>query len=189
MIQEYFNIYKKTAAILFATAVFFSCQDNYDDIKRMQRVFIAPAGIATDLNLKQTDSGVVTLNLISQKMLDYSNKEFAHTIFPEGMELHWFDTKNNNQETIIKSDYAIRYDKTDLIDLRGNVSIITHDSIKIFTQQLYFDQKNEWIFTNKEYRYEGADGEYNIGKGGFDAKKDLSVFSSIDNDGQQYIND
>ena len=188
MLKKTYHIYLKTATILFV-AVFFSCQDNYNDIKRMQRESIAPAAIAESINLKQTDSGVVTLNLISKKMLDYSNKEFAHTIFPEGMELHLFDSKKSNQETIIKSDYAIRYDNTDLIDLRGNVSIITPDGKKLLTEQLFYDQKTEWVFTNKEYRFEGTDGEYNIGEGGFDAKKDLSLFSSIDNDGLKYIND
>jgi LPS export ABC transporter protein LptC len=155
----------------------------------MQKASVAPAGIAEDINLKQTDSGIVTLNLISKKMLDYSNKEFAHTIFPEGMELHLFDSKNKKQETIIKASYAIVYDNTDLIDLRGSVSITTPDGKKLLTEQLFYDQKNEWVFTNKEYRFEGTDGEYNIGKGGFDANSDMSIFSSIDNDGQQYIND
>jgi LPS export ABC transporter protein LptC len=183
-----YKIYLKTAAIIFAT-VFFSCQDNYDDIKRMQKISLAPAGIAENINLKQTDSGIVKLNLISKKMIDFSNKNFAHTIFPQGIELHLYDDDDNSLETIILSDYAIHYDKTDLIDLRGNVRITTPDGIKLLTEQLYYDQKTEWVFTNNEYRYEGKDGEYNVGKGGFDANNDMSIFSSIDNDGQQYIKD
>tara|TARA_B110001454_G_C12661509_1_gene409696 strand:+ start:596 stop:1162 length:567 start_codon:yes stop_codon:yes gene_type:complete len=188
MIQISHNIYLKTAAILFA-AVFFSCQDNYDDIKRMQKVSIAPAGIAEDINLKHTDSGRLKLNLISKKMLDFSNKEFAHTVFPEGIELHLYEINDEKKETIITSNYAISYDKTDLIDLRGNVTITTPDGKRLLAEQLYYDQKTEWIFTNKEYRFEGKDGEYNVGKGGFDANSDMSIFSSKDNDGQQYIND
>jgi len=174
--------------MLFAT-VFFSCQDNYDDIKRMQRVSLEPDGIAEHINLKHTDSGRVILHLISKKMVDFSNKEFSHTIFPEGIELHLYDIKDDTQETIITADYAIAYDNTDLIDLRGNVNITTPDGKKLFAEQLYYDQKIEWIFTNGEYKYEAEDGGYNIGKGGFDASKDVSIFSSIDNDGQQYIND
>jgi len=188
MIKLSYNIYLKTVAILFAT-VFFSCQDNYDDIKRMQKASIEPAGIAEDINLKHTDSGKVILHLISKKMLDFSNKEFSHTVFPEGIELHLYEINDEKKETIIISDYAITYDKTDLIDLRGNVKITTPEGIKLFTEQLYYDQKTEWIFTNSEYKYEGDDGGYNVGKGGFDANRNMSIFSSIDNDGQQYIND
>jgi len=188
MIKLSYNIHLKTVVILFAT-VFFSCQDNYDDIKRMQHASIEPAGIAENINLKHTDSGRVKLYLISNKMLDFSNKDFSHTIFPDGIELHLFDIKDPKQETIITSDYAISYDKTDLIDLRGNVKIITPDGKTLFAKQLYFDQNTEWVFTNDEYRYEAEDGGYNIGKGGFDANKDMSIFSSLDNDGQQYIKD
>ncbi len=188
MTKKTHYIYLKTAAILFV-AVFFSCQDNYDDIKRMQRASIAPEGIALNINLKQTDSGAVTLNLISKKVLDYSNKEFAYRVFPEGMELHLFDAKDKKQETIIKANYAIVYENTDLIELRNKVNITTPDGKKLLTEQLFYDQKTEWVFTNKEYRFEGIDGEYNIGKGGFDTNSDMSIFSSIDNDGQQYIND
>lgn len=188
MIKLSYNIYLKTVAILFAT-VFFSCQDNYDDIKRMQKTSIQPEGIVEDINLKHTDSGRVKLHLISKKMLDFSNKEFSHTIFPEGIELHLYEISDEEKETIIISDYAITYDKTDLIDLRGNVKITLPDGKIIFAEQLYYDQKTEWIFTNSEYKYEGEDGGYNVGKGGFDANSDMSIFSSIDNDGQQYIND
>ena len=94
-----------------------------------------------------------------------------------------------NKKPSITSDYAITYEKTDLIDLRGNVKITTPDGKKLSAEQLYYDQKTEWIFTNSEYKYEGEDGGYNVGKGGFDANSDMSIFSSIDNDGQQYIND
>jgi len=188
MIKLSYNIYLKTVVILFAT-VFFSCQDNYDDIKRMQRVSLEPAGIAEHINLKHTDSGRVKLHLISKKMVDFSNKEFPHTIFPKGIELHLYDIKDETQETIITADYAITYDNTNLIDLRGNVKITTPDGKNLSAEQLYYDQKAEWIFTNDEYKYEAEDGGYNIGKGGFDASKDMSIFSSIDNDGQQYIKD
>jgi LPS export ABC transporter protein LptC len=183
-----YKIYLKTVAILFAT-VFFSCQDNYNNVKRMQKISIAPKGIAEGINLKHTDSGGITLNLISKKMVDYTNKDFAHTIFPKGMELHLYGGKKYTQETIIKSDYAIHYKNTDLIHLKGNVNITMPDGKKVLTNQLYYDQKSEWIFTNDKYRVEDKDGQYNIGDGGFDANKDMSIFSSIENDGITYINE
>lgn len=186
MLKLSHNIYIKTIAILFAI-VFFSCQGNYDDIKQMQRVSLEPAGIAENINLKHTDSGSVILHLISKKMMDFSNKEFSYTTFPEGLEVHLYDA--NKQKTTITSDYAIIYSKTDLIDLRGHVKIVTHDGKILQAEQLYYDQKTEWLFTNDEYKYEAEDGGYNIGKGGFDANQDMSIFSSLDNDGQQYIED
>ena len=39
--------------------------------------------------------------------------------------------------------------KPDLIDLQGNVVITTSDNRVLKTEQLYYDQKKEWLFTNK----------------------------------------
>ncbi len=184
MINKAYHIYIKTVAILFAT-VFFSCQDNYDNVKRLQKVSVAPVGIAENINLKHTDSGKVTLHLISDKMIDFSNKTFAYTTFPEGLKVHLYN--NKKQQTTITADHAIIYANTDLFDLTGHVTITTHDSITLTAAQLYYDQKAEWIFTNQEYKYQTANGDYNIGKGGFDANKDFSIFSSLDNSSQQHL--
>ncbi len=178
------NIYIKAITIFFVV-VFFSCKDNYEDIKRMQKVSIAPAGIAKNINLKHTDSGKVKAHLIGSKMLDYSNKEFAYTVFPEGIKLYVFEKEN---KTTITAKHAVVYNKTNLIDLRGDVKIITHDGKKLTAEQLYYDQDIEWLFTNKSYKYAAEDGGYNVGMGGFDSNSDFTIFSSLDNDGQQYIN-
>ena len=164
---KYINIYVKTITVLFVI-VFFSCKDNYEDIKRMQKVSVEPAGIAENINLKHTDSGVLKAHLISSKMLDYSNKEFSYTVFPEGIELYVFEKEN---KTTITADHAVVYDQTNLIDLRGNVNILTYDGKKLMAEQLYYDQKEEWLFTNKPYKYAAEDGGYNIGKGGFDSNQ------------------
>lgn len=180
------NIIFKTVVIIIAT-VFFSCTEDLKNIQQLNKTATVAAGVAENINLKHTDSGKVKVHLISKKMLDFSNKEFAHTTFPEGLEVHFYDEEN--QKTTVTSDYAILYNRTDLIDLRGNVKVVTHDGKKLYAKQLYYDQKSEWLFTNSEYKYEGEDGGYNIGKGGFDANQDFTIFSSLDNEGQQYIND
>lgn len=83
-------------------------------------------------------------------MLDYSNRDFPFSEFPDGVNLTLYD--DNKNQNIIVADYAIVYDETHLIDLQGNVIISTPAKDSIFADQLYYDQKNEWIFTNKPVR-------------------------------------
>jgi len=182
--QNHLNIILKTVTIAIVT-VFFACKDNSTEVKKLHKASLKPASIAENINLRHTDSGKVKIHLISKKMVDFSNKEFAYTTFPEGLKVVFYD--DNKQQTTVTADYAILYNKTDLIDLQGNVKIVTHDGKKLTAKQLYYDQKEKWLFTNSEYKYEAEDGGYNIGKGGFDANEDFSIFSSLDNDGQQYI--
>ena len=57
---------------------------------------------------------------------------------------------------MILADYAIVYNKTDLIDLQGNVILITPQNDSLFADQLYYDQKQEWLFTNQQVRLKSA---------------------------------
>ena len=115
--------------ILIVT-IFFSCKDNFDAIQQIGMFANAPAGEADDINLKYTDSSQLVANLLSPKMLDYSNRSFGFSEFPEGIELIIYD-KNNNKSKVF-ADYAIYYDETGLIELQDNVIIATHNGDSLF---------------------------------------------------------
>ena len=132
---------------VFTVTMFFSCIDNYNQVQKMGISENEPIGIAENINLKYTDSGRVTANLLSAKMFDYSNRDFPYNEFTNGVILYLFD--GDNKKSTVVSDYAIVYDKTNLIDLQGNVKIITQTNDTLFAEQLYYDQKKEWLYTNK----------------------------------------
>ena len=134
----------------FVVTMFFSC--DYNEKKTNVTVVFQnqPVGEARDINLKYTEAkdtiGKVIANLESPKMLDYSNRSFSFYEFPEGVRLSLYDDKN--QKNIVLADYAIVYKATDLIDLQGNVILITPQKDSLFAEQLYYDQKQEWLFSN-----------------------------------------
>ncbi|MGC1204257.1 MAG: LPS export ABC transporter periplasmic protein LptC [Flavobacteriaceae bacterium] len=132
---------------VFTVTMFFSCNNSYNEVKKMGISENEPIGIAEHINLKYTDSGRVTANLLSAKMLDFSNRDFPYYEFTNGVTLYLFD--DENKKSTVVSDYAITYDKTNLIDLQGNVKIITQTNDTLFAEQLYYDQKKEWLYTNK----------------------------------------
>lgn len=141
-------IFKSIVTAIVVT-MFFSCKDNFKEVQKIGVLQNEPIGIAENINLKYTDSGKVKANLISPRMKDYSNREFAFTEFPNGIKLLLYD---KGQKSTILSDYAISYAKNDLIDLQKNVIIITQQNDSIFADQLYYDQKNERIFTDEAYK-------------------------------------
>lgn len=163
----YINFYMVTA---IAVTMFFSCQSNFKEVQKIGISENEPIGIAEDINLKYTDSGKVQAHLISKKMYDFSNLDFAYSEFPEGVTLHLYDSKGN--KTTIVSDYAIAYDKTGLIDLQDNVVLSTYDGKKLEAEQLYYDQTKEWIFTNKPVKF--TDQDQIINGGGFDSNGDFT---------------
>ncbi len=155
--------------IALAMTVFFSCKNNFKDVQQVGVLQNEPIGVADTINLKYTDSFQLRANLLSSKMLDYSNRNFAFSEFPEGIELVIYDNEGNKNK--IFADYAIVYTETDLVDLRGNVILATFKKDSLFTSQMYFDQTKEWVFTNKNFRYRS--GGSDINGTGFDSDRNF----------------
>lgn len=146
-----------------------SCNDNIKDVQALNRTSFFPGGEGENIVLQYVDSGRVKAILVSPKMLDYSNVLNQFTEFPKGVHVTFFDI-NNNKTTIV-SDYAISYSKTELIDLRGNVVITTYDGKKLESDQLFYDQKNDWLFTEGKYKASTDKENFTSGVGiDFDSK-------------------
>ncbi|HLO73905.1 MAG TPA: LPS export ABC transporter periplasmic protein LptC [Flavobacterium sp.] len=171
----------RSAIMLFCVIVLFSCESDLKKVQKLSETSFIPTGEADSINLKYTDSGKIKSILKSPKMLDYSNIKNAFTEFPKGIHLTLMDEKGNKSTVV--ADYAISYKKTEIIDLQGNVIITSHDGKKLETSQLYFDQKNEWFFTEKLFKYTDEAGGYLEGPG-VDFSKDFKIFNMQKSNGE-----
>jgi len=160
----------------FAVTMFFSCQDNYDEIQKLSYSKRFPVGEAENMFLVYTDSGKVKSTLRSPYNKDFSNQQFPFTEFPKGIILEFFDEKNN--KSVVTSDYAILYNETRLVDLRGNVVLTTHDGNVLEAPQLYLDQDKEWIFTEGKFKLSDENGVLVQGTSGIDFSRDLSIIEA-----------
>lgn len=159
----------KNGVIALAMTLFFSCKNNFQDIKNIGVSENEPQGVGIDINAKRTDSGRVVANLMTPKMLDFENRKFGYSECPQGVVLDIFD--ENNQKTRVIADYAIIYSDTDLVDLQGHVIVASSEKDSLFAEQLYFDQKKQWLFTNLPVTYKSKD--YLTKGSGFDSDRDF----------------
>jgi LPS export ABC transporter protein LptC len=167
----------KTYFLLAAfIGLLFSCESNFKEVQRINTVTFSPAGETENINLKYTDSGKVKAILVSPLMKDYSNLEHGFNEFPKGVHVTLFD--GPEQKSYVVSDYAIQYsDPDNIIDLQGNVKITSNDGKVLETPQLYYDQKNEWFYTEKNFKFTDEKGSYMEGPG-VDFSKDFKVFNA-----------
>ena len=77
--------------------------------------------------------------------------------------------------------------ENDLIDLQKNVIIITQQNDSIFAKQLYYDQKNEQIFTNEAFRMKSPTKI--ISGNGFNSDKDFKHFEALEVTGIIYLDE
>ena len=178
-----YNLFNIVTA--FAVTMFFSCKNNFKEVQQIGILQNEPVGVAEEMNLKYTDSGRLKANLTSSKMLDFSNREFSYNEFPHGIILYLFD-EQDKKSTII-ADYAIVYNNTDLIDLRGNVLITTETKDSIFAEQLFYDQKRDWIFSNKPVRY--VSPTKIVTGNAFDSNRDFTSYGISEVTSTVYLDD
>lgn len=151
-----------------------SCESNLKEVQKINVSEFSPSGDADSITLKYTDSGKIKAILVASKMLDFATVKYPFTEFPNGINVTLYDQKG--KRTFIRSDYAVQFKGTDLIDLQGNVKINTEDNQVLETQQLYFDQKNEWFFTEGKFKFTAPKG---ISNGeGIDFNKDFTIMNT-----------
>ena len=170
---------------VFTVTMFFSCKNNFEEVQNIGILSSEPLTVAENINTKYTDSGKLKSILKSPKMLNFSNRDFAFYEFPEGIDLTLFDDDNNRSNVI--ADYAIVYDETDLIDLRGNVVLNTHNKDTLFADQLFYDQKLQWLFTNQPVKFRTKDQL--IDGNGFDSDRNFSKARVLEVTGIVFLNE
>lgn len=164
----------KCLLIFACIFIFQACESNLNDVRKSNQLEFSPVGEAKDFNLKYTDSGKIKAILISPQMLDFSHLEFPFTEFPKGINLTIYDDFQN--KSYVTANYAVSYTATNIIDLSGKVKITTHDGKILETEQLYYDQSNEWFFTQKTYKF--TDKSNVIEGVGIDFSKDFKTLDT-----------
>ena len=178
---------KRIAIVLTVAILFFGCKDNYERVGEEAKKEVVPQGIAKNFKLTYTEapekmnsednqkSRIIAI-LTSPLSEDFDNHNFKYRTFPEGLIVEFYDDKQN--KSIITADYAIIYSLTNVIDLRGNVVIETHDGKKLEAPQLYWDRGNDWIFTQEKFKYTNPEDGTVMDGEGMDFNKDFSYFNA-----------
>ena len=186
--RSYIHILKITITAIAVICFFASCDDNLKEIQKMEIASNEPMGEIEDMLLKHTDSGKLKLTLQGKKMLDFSNDDFPYTEFPDGIKVQVYDySKGKTEITVITANSGIMYDDTKMVDLQGDVHIITSDGTTFTGDQLYWDQTAKWIFTNEQFEtlIVDAQNKESVGKitgTVLDAREDLKMSLTRDPD-------
>lgn len=131
-----------------------------------------------------SDSARVKMKMEAPRQLEFGTGDRE---FPEGLFLQFYDVEGNLTSTL-KADYCYYTKKDDLYKATGNVvieDVETKD--RLDTEELYWDQKKEEVFTDKFVRIE-KDGELHVGDG-LEAKQDFSYWKILNSKGTIMLNE
>jgi LPS export ABC transporter protein LptC len=164
----------KNIAVVLTIAMFFSCTNNVKEVRDFLADKNLPIGEAFNINHVHTDSGRVNIKMKAPVMLDFDNrKAHPYSEFPEGIKITTID--KNGDSITIEGGYARSYKKTEVAEIKYNVVIFNYaDKNKLTTEQIFWDQKTHYFFTEKRFTlYTPTD---TIRGTGFEASEDLKIW-------------
>lgn len=169
-------IIKSIGAFFFASMLF-SCTNDTKAVRDFLAEQNRPIGIAKDAFHVYKDSGQITSKLITPLMHDFSNRKIhPYNEFPDGVKIINFENGGKDSVTVL-GDYALTYSKTSISELKGNVVVINHTkNSKLETDQLFWDQKNKYFFSEKKFTLTTQTDTIN--GVGFESREDLSKWVS-----------
>ena len=164
----------KNVFSVFAVILHFSCDDGTSTLKQINQFNENPVGIAYDIHMTYTDSAEVKAILTAPLNLDYTHLSFKYSEFPEGLKIIFYN--DNNEENTVLADYGILYNQTKIVDLQGNVVLLSNDGSRLETSQMYWDSEKEWLFTEQPFTFKNIN--YDMAAIRLDTNKEFSKFQT-----------
>jgi LPS export ABC transporter protein LptC len=152
---------------------FVSCKNDLETINALNNEIKLPDQSAFDIEITYTDSGNIQGKIFAPEVNRYDRGEEPYAEFPKGMKVLLYDSLERPYASI-KANYAIFYVKKQLWEARNQVvaeNTVSHD--KLETEQMFWDQKEEKIYSEKFTRLTNADG-VSYGEGGFESRQDMT---------------
>jgi len=133
-----------------------------------------------------SDSGITRYRLVAEIWDVYSQPNKSYWYFPEGFYVEKFDSLFN-VEGNIESDTAYYYDKKQLWHLIGNVRVMNLQKEKFETDELFWNEKTQRIYSSKPIKIEQIDkviyGE------GFESNQTMSNYNIFKTNAIIYVDE
>ena len=133
-----------------------------------------------------SDSGITRYKIVTEEWAIFDKKNPPYWSFEKGVYLEKFDSLFHIDASI-KADTAYYFEKKKLWELRGNVQIHNQKGDKFDTQQLFWDEKEKKIYSDKFIQI--AQEDKIITGYGFESNQELTEYQIFNNTGIFTIED
>jgi len=138
------------AVLLSGTAMFFSCRDNIEIINRSIDEN-TPTQVAENFVTVYTDSALLQMKMQAPLMEYYGKMEEPYSEFPEGIIVYFYDG-DDKASGHLSANFGRYYESKNLWEVSDSVVALNENNEILETELLYWDEKNELIYTDKFVR-------------------------------------
>ncbi|MDG4945618.1 LPS export ABC transporter periplasmic protein LptC [Weeksellaceae bacterium KMM 9713] len=169
------------AALFGAALLFVSCEEkDSKPLGQLNKNFADRTIVDAFLTYK--DSGVITMELKSPLIEEFTLIDSPYTIMRKGVNIKFWNSGKPNPN-YLRADWAKIIDRKKFYEGKGNVEMINNDGDTLRTQHIFWDNLNRRIFTEDTVTIKRKDGTINIANHGLTASEDFKEFTLFDNHG------
>ena len=160
------------AAVMFV--LFPACSGNNKNLaEAISENDTLPSMISLGVTTLISDSGITRYKIITEEWSIFDKKEPPYWAFEKGVYLEKFDSLFNIDASI-QADTAYYYEKQKLWELRSNVQIHSQKGDKFNTSQLFWNEKDKKIYSDKFIQIEQEDKT--LTGYGFESNQELTEY-------------
>lgn len=157
MIPGKFSYKPVIAVVIIAAAFFITACDKKIPVIPKSDLLTLPTQSAKDFRTVLTDSGRTQLIMTSPLIEQYDKAKPQYAEFPKGIYVQIFNGKDKVQG-IVSSKYAKCTDNN-LWELHDSVVVLNEVNDRLETELLYWDQKEDRIYTDRFVKITTTDEE------------------------------
>lgn len=169
----------KSITVLLGTVMLLSCKNDMQQVDALVEEEVQPDMMGYDLELIYSDSARIKYKVIAPEYIKTTKGKEKYEEFPQGIHVISYDEKGQVIGSI-RSKYAKKLEEEMLWEARNEVVVINAEGKKLETEQLFWDMKEENIYSER-YTKLTANGQILEGNAGFKSDQNLDnpVFYGI----------
>lgn len=144
-----FFVSKNSRIVLAYIAIslaFTACENDIEQVNLITSKKKIPSESGKNVLIVYSDSARIKMKL-NAAQLDHYDGENAYVEFPKGVNVFFYNDQNK-LESNLKANYAIRYEKSNMMEAKNNVIVINNKGEKLNTEHLFWDEKKEQIYSD-----------------------------------------
>jgi len=143
--NKYFAVLRHCGFIFALLLV--SCENDMDEVNAITTKTNYPVESGKDMEIIFSDSGRVKIKLNAPEMMRYTGDN-PYMEMPKGVKVLFYDN-GMNVNSNLSANYAISYEKDEIMEARNNVVVVNEKGEQLNTEHLIWDKRQELIHTDE----------------------------------------
>ncbi len=169
----------KSIIVLLGTIMLLACKNDMKKVALLTDQKDLPEMSGENMEMIYSDSARIKYKVLTPLYYKFDKEDKKYDEFPKGIHVISYD-RDGNVIGEITAKYAKQLEKEMLWEARNEVVVVNAEGAKLETDLLYWDTKNEKIYSDRYSRLT-ANGQIIEGNNGFESDQNLKnpVFKNI----------